>query len=188
MKVVMLSNCDYAGSGMKFCEAIRKHTDKKITLITKRRNRYDYPVDYCLSDGNLNKIRQLINEADVVHFKGDEPPTTLWNGIIINKPCVVTVGGSNFRGLETKSRIAKARWDLRLYEAAQIKTALTPDLNYKEYNGIYTPQTIESVYQYQKKRVPVICHSPSDRDKKGTDSFIVPVIESLKKNIDLSLN
>ena len=51
---------------------------------------------------NLPLLQEMINQADVIHFKDDEPLSRDWNGLKIphNKPIVHTAGGSSFRGHE----------------------------------------------------------------------------------------
>ena len=105
INIFMLSPEDYAGSGCRIRDAVRKVAKKdKITinLITaKRRNIGFNNADIVLSDGEqaLKKAQKLLDKADIVHFKDDNPPVDGMYGLIIppNAKIVHTAGGSGFR-------------------------------------------------------------------------------------------
>jgi len=101
----MLSPEDYAGSGCRIRDAVRKVTknDKiNIHLVTlKKRNISFNDADIVLSDGGkaLKKAQKLLDKADIVHFKDDNPPVDGMYGLILppNAKIVHTAGGSGFR-------------------------------------------------------------------------------------------
>lgn len=221
----MLSVSDYAGSGMRIRDALRRHTDHEIVLITdtKPGHSADYSVCEMLTEpkqdsykhltiherirnksvldahyrSQLTELQQLIDEADIIHFKGDEPPSNTFAkylNIPEGKKIVVTVGGSGFRRVSNHKRTSLAKWPMELYMKADLRTALTPDLNYPEFDGIYTQQAIDSE---NIKTVPyrdldyedaiVIAHSPSSRFKKGTDEILLPAIQRIRENLKFNI-
>jgi len=104
----MLSPEDYAGSGCRIRDAIRKVARKDeitINLITaKRRNIGFNNSDIVLSDGEqaLKEAQNLLDKADIVHFKDDNPPIDGMYGLVLPKKAKVvhTAGGSGFRRRE----------------------------------------------------------------------------------------
>jgi len=180
----MLSKKDFAGSGNKLCQAVSKYSDIYIRLITTELSKYNYDTDYLLNKTNRSFLQRLINNADIIHFKGDDLPEINWFGLkLTNVPVVVTVGGSGFRRNVDKS-VGYSWFGFNKYiERSDLRTTLTPDLNYPDYNGQYIPQTIECEEKensFQYRAIPVIAHSPSNRTKKGTGNIILPALEILK--------
>jgi len=217
----MLSERDYAGSGMRMRDAFRRHyPEHEIHLVT-----YGYPVynaDYVFAETvrkveiendvamsiqdrikKVKTLRQLqkrafanvqkmVDEADIIHFKGDEPPTRDWHGILEipeNKKIVVTVGGSQFRREAFCKDAALASYQMGEYMLADLRTALTPDLNYPEYEGIYTQhaidcENVQATFNYGYTREGIrkltVAHSPSNLRKKGTDSIFLPAAAELR--------
>jgi hypothetical protein len=208
MKIVMLSQRDFGGSGLRICQAVRRYCpEHEIVLITAKPARLG--SDYCILDewkkmeqaaGSkivsihdiirnkrqmdvhkkraITHLQELINEADIVHFKGDEPPVESWNLLDIpaDKKTIVSVGGSAFRRTALHPKAALALYPMQDYMRATLRTALTPDLNYPEYRGIYTQQAVDTdLLQPVAGKNPngrVIAHSPTHYGKKGTDLFL----------------
>lgn len=181
MKVVMLSTKDYAGSGRKITEAVGRY-GVDVSIYTLERHQYGYPVDGTIADGDAEKIKRQVKAADVIHFKGDEPPKDDWFGVPIpaHVPKIITVGGSSFRRNKEGKRnaVCNGHYPLSDYFTAKVRTAITPDLNYPEFEGIYTQHCIDSTaapYTWKKRRVPIIMHCPSMRRKKGTEMILTAV-------------
>jgi len=179
MNIVMLSGKDFAGSGNKIATAVNRKGKHSVTLALAFENSYHYPYDICLNSRDAyDQLKSALAKADLIHFKGDDPPPAdgYWYGVKLpDVPQVVSVGGSNFRRMGVKSLVANGRWDFKEYRRAGYRSALTPDLNYPEYEGHYTQQCIDSKnapYTWHLPAVPVIAHSPSHRLKKGTDIVI----------------
>jgi hypothetical protein len=210
MKIITLTHCDFGGSARQMADAINKHTDHTEIIIAAQRNWAKTKVDYCLDDISRSKIRSysrryhrrqeiqsLINKADIIKFKGDEVPNRLWCGFVIpkDKPMIVSVGGSNFRRHKTPvAKVCLAKSPINMYFIADVRTALTADLNYPEFQGIYTPQAIDSKSKPNAWQLPqdkiIIAHSPSNRLKKGTDDYFLPAVKILQDkgyNIDVDL-
>jgi hypothetical protein len=195
MNVIMLSNFDYGGSGYKISQAVKRvNPDINIQEIVAHRPRFNYATGILLTKENHEEIKAIIKDADIIHYKGDDLPTGEWNGISIpkNKPVVITLGGSGFRRHGDK-RCAKGWHPIEDYiKVSNIRTTITPDLNYPELKGIYTPTPIDSTpipHQYSVgvckscgHQTPlVLCHSPSTRSKKGTDMFILKAVDKLQR-------
>lgn len=184
----MLSNYDFAGSGWQISQAIRKHTSHNSIIIKRFSHERNYHTEYLISSGNNGKFQNFINKADIVHFKGDDPPPKRhWFGLRIpNKTkIVITVSGSKFRRLPNgTSSIALRSYPIRAYvEHSDFRTAISPDLNYPEFKGVFTPCLIdsESVEPCWKiNSPPVIGYYPSSYNRKGCNSHIIPALRELK--------
>jgi glycosyltransferase involved in cell wall biosynthesis len=108
LNVFMLSPEDYAGSGCRIRDAVRRvvrEDEITINLITaKRRNIGFNNSDIVLGDGDqaLKEAQQLLDKADIVHFKDDNPPIDGMYGLVLpHKAKIVhTAGGSGFRRRE----------------------------------------------------------------------------------------
>jgi len=195
MKVVMLSLQDHTGSGYKITEAINLNTTNFVEYMVllddlSGHNAYKYPYLYSKKEDAkngwsvpqrvLDHAQSIVDNADIIHLKGDElPKDRNFYGIMIpeNKPVIITVSGSFFRRGE--SNVATPLNKISDYtDFANLVTALTPDLNYKETNGIYTPHAIDNrninnLWKYSK--VPIINHAYSGNNKKGTNEFLKTV-------------
>jgi len=134
----------------------------------------------------LSKVQKLINEADIIHWKGDWLPSDHFSSYLHipeGKKTIISVSGSGFRR-RNKARhpMAQLGWfPIRDYiERSDYRTAFTPDLNYPEYQGVYTQQAIDSTsksFLWENSARPIIAHSPSHRGKKGTDIFLKAISE-----------
>jgi len=104
-KVVILSEGDSAGSGSRISNAINKYCKQtnSICIVNRSKRKIGYfNPDHVIrhSKTDLIKIQEIIDKADIIHFKDDEPLSRDWNGIKIplTTPIVHTAGGSSFRG------------------------------------------------------------------------------------------
>ena len=181
MKITMLSEIDYAGSGHKLCQAIRSFTKHDIEIYS---GTYYNPFGHSdHSRWNKEDVQNRIDESDIVHLKGDWPPRNRYLGLnILHKPIVITVGGSHFR----KARYGGyGKYDLQEYGQAAVRTAFTPDLCYEDF--IWTPHPIDSWDKKivsHKEDVPILMHIPTRRDIKGTD-FVFDIFGGLKDLMDV---
>lgn len=209
MNIVVLAKKDFGGSAWQMVQAIRKTTDHRIHLVTEVRNEAGDGCDFCVRDhekdlpqpemrrsvqeviaerksiinkvtAKLGKVQHLINEADIIHWKGDHLPADKFSRYlrVPQKKTIISVGGSGFRRRgKARHKYAQLAWfSIDEYvRRADICTAFTADLNYPELKGTYTQQAIDSCSQpnlWENKARPVIAHSPSHRGKKGTDLFL----------------
>ena len=178
MKITMLSEIDYAASGHRLCEAIRKHTKHDIEIFTgKYYNPYKHNDN---STHNRRQVQQRINESDIVHLKGDWPPKDGYMNLkIMHKPIIVSVSGSHFR----KKPGGHGKYNRNQYKTAKVRTAFTPDLCYPEYSDTWTPHPIDSDVQaieWQRSDPPVLMHMPTNKAVKGTE-FIYEVFKALQR-------
>jgi glycosyltransferase involved in cell wall biosynthesis len=186
IKVIMLSVGDFAGSGNKIKEAILSQ-DKNIEMysVVIKSHKYGYPSDFILSEKNREEIQKLIDDCDIIHFKGDDLPKRNWYGLTIpeNKKIVLTVGGSGFRRGDDP-RLCLEWHPIKDYlEITDFRSTITPDLNYPEFKGVYIPHAIDvdsAPYTFKIKDKLTIQHSPSMREKKGSDNIILPALYELK--------
>lgn len=155
-----------------------------------------YPIYGKCQRAHTKEVECLIRSADIIHFKDDYLASYDWYGfkIPMNKKVIVTVGGSGFRRSAKYEKAALALHSFDDYKKiSHIRTALTPDLNYPEFDATYTQQAINSNKKHSSwrhKKVPVIVHSPTNRAKKGTDKYVLPALELLKErglNFELDL-
>jgi len=184
MKVVILSQIDYAGSAFKMFQSIKRHTDIDINLFSGRPdNRLGHPVNNLVHDGNRKAVQRIVNEADVLHFKGDWPPDDGYLGLTIPpKPIILTVSGSFFR---KSIHGGLGKYSVKDYRRVTIRTSFETDLLYPEYSDIWTPHPIDSDDKPILRRQtanPVFYHIPSSPERKGTD-FVSRVFAILTKRI-----
>jgi len=182
MKITMLSEIDYAASGLKLCDAINLHTKHNVQLFTGQYyNKFKHPqkVQHTRRD-----IQQYVDESDIVHLKGDFPPKDGYMGLkIMHKPVIISVSGSHFR---TKENGGYGKYSLNEYVLAKVRTAFTPDLLYEGFTE-WTPHPINSYDQsIQWKRAvhPVLMHTPTRPEAKGTE-FIKAVFSKLAKRMKI---
>lgn len=180
-RILIISEHDYSGSGYKLAEALRLQGVDCRVVVDERKGKY--PVDYCLQTTSAAFAQELVDAADIIHYKGDDVPLGVWHGLDFrNKRTLVTVAGSGFRR-HGENITSQTFADISDYKT-MIKTAFTPDLIYNN-EWIFTPQTIGgNEYLYNYKGRHLIQHSPSSRAKKGTDTYILPAIELLKQKYD----
>lgn len=184
MKIVMLSLIDYAGSAHKMYSAIKLHTKHKIDLFTgPHENRLGHPLNVVVTNENRSEIQEIVDDADILHFKGDWPPRDWYLGLrVSHKPIVMTTSGSFFR---KKQYGGIERYSNADYGLANVKTSFETDLLYPEYSDIWTPHPIDSddkEIRYNANNIPVFMHIPSSPHLKGTE-FVKRVFQNLKQRI-----
>ena len=187
IQICMLSISDYAGSGEEIKKSILSVSDEfEMLTIRTKPHKYGYKSDYIITKDNIEQLQKIIDESDIIHFKGDEMISRNWFGLNIpeTKKIIITVGGSGFRrGLD---KIVCQEWHpiSDYLKISNLRTTITPDLNYPEFEAIYTPHGLDiesKPYTWMERDIPIIQHSPSSRDKKGTDDIILPALQDLKK-------
>lgn len=170
MKITMLSEIDYAGSGHKLCQAIKRHTEHDIEIFTgKYYNPFGLPDN---SKWDREKVQERISSSDIIHLKGDFPPKNgKYMGFkISHKPVVITVSGSHFR---KKEYGGYEKYSLSQYKDVNVRTAFTPDLLYEGFD-IWTPHPVDSsesknIWNKQNLSRQLMLHIPSRKEIKGTD-------------------
>ncbi len=215
-KVVNLSIFDYAGAGSRYSNAVNRVGKYSSTSIKLSPHRFGYSSDVTLYLGTnarpdfipkrKQKIRNLIDEADVIHLVGADSvehwnnkevwnkayPRIIggWPEIIIptSKPIVITAVGSFFRrhlGPPDKD----TNWARDPIEMVarhtNVRTVDTPDLNYPEFKSEWLPlphdsRKCDNYWLKKDHTIPIIGHSPSSRSRKGTDTVFLPALEIVK--------
>lgn len=171
-KVLFLSYKDFAGSGLKLSKALNNKSDKYQSRFIAL-NEANFGAENDIVSVNREFMQNCINEADIIHLKGDKAPK--FYGLNFNgKPLFATVGGSEFR----KRNNLKTDFDnLHL-------SGITPELT-----DLWTPHCLPihtNIWKKPKAGEKIrIGHAPSSREKKGTNLFI----EVLKEfdNVELVL-
>ena len=200
-RVVLLSAFDYAGSGYRICEAVGLHTNhfmQHIVMLpvpnfaqfkttpsvekpTKKKIINDKGEEVeveglSIINFDMARITRILEGADIVHVKSDIPITQQpFKDLFIpdSAKIIQTVCGTGFR--VGSSPVARGKGNFEEYiDSTDFRTALNPDLNYPAYDAVYTPFAYDSEVienRWVKPEVPVIAHSPSTRNKKGSDMF-----------------
>lgn len=183
MKVIILSQIDYAGSAYKLFKAIKQHTDIEINLFSgPPENQLKHPVHNLVHNGNREAVNNLLKTADIIHFKGDWAPVDGYLGLTIpQKPIVITTSGTFFR---KKIHGGWERYTVKDYHRATLKTSFEPDLLYPEYSDIWTPHPIDSGQKpiLAPPEHPTFIHLPTSPERKGTD-FVHRVFDILRSKI-----
>jgi hypothetical protein len=183
VKITILSEIDYAGSGHKLCHALQQFTKHDVKIITGRyHNKFKHPQN---AIKNTGATQQRINDSDIIHLKGDFPPRNGYMGLkISHKPIIVSVSGSHFR---KKEHGGHGYYKINDYNIATIKTAFTPDLCYPEYSAVWTPHPINSYEQSIEWKCsvhPILMHTPTRPEAKGTE-FVKEVFSKLSKRMKI---
>ena len=181
MKVALISRVDYAGSGYRISESV--NTNSKIFSeyfvyfpVGFPENLARYPsvfvgentdgeaTEVTLPAESSHRLKTLFSSADIIHLKGDEPPSEYYLDALKVKPkkLIATVHGSYFRGLE----------DFSAFDVADLRTVGDPTLAYEGFDCIFT-QIPYPTHRFKPtwKKGNVIAHSPSAQGKKGTAKF-----------------
>jgi hypothetical protein len=183
-RVVILSEIDYAGSAFKLLSALKRHTDYDVTLIAgNHQNNFKHPSWIIIDNKNHKLIQEIINKADILHFKGDWPPKDGYLGLKIpDKPIVLTTSGSFFRKKEHNGRAMYCNAD---FKRVTLKTSFETDLLYPEYSDLWTPHPIDSDNNpilWKEMDIPIFMHIPSNTVTKST-KFVEEVFAILRKKI-----
>ena len=189
-KILLISRYDYAGSGYRIAEAISLYTNNFVEYVvlfptTQSFNFLQYPAlsfEYkgksIVLSQQEDRLKNIVENVDIVHHKGDFLPTdSFYDKLgLQSKPNIITVSGSFFRIGDKNKNISKGKGNFEDFKKlSKLRTALTPDLNYPEFDSIFTqaPYDVEKTeYTWKDNNIPIISHSPSTRNKKGTDVFI----------------
>ncbi len=190
MKITMLSVADWAGSGYKLCEAINRYTEHDIKLISQKGNMFEHPRGELLKRKNRKRLQNRVNTSDIIHLKGDWPPSDVYIGLHIkHKKKIITTSGGWMRKKEYGG-MGRFETQMRQYKKA-FCTSFDPDLLYDDYPGdTWIPHPIDSIGKeniWTQPEIPIIAHSPSNRGSKHTD-FLLEVLNKLKKRVKFKLD
>ena len=170
MKVVILSKTDCAGSGYKLYEALIRYTDVRARMFSfTSQNKFGHEQGIVVTKENKVLVQKRVNEADIIHLKGDWPHDGSYCGIDLgNKPIVISVSGSLFR---KRDYGGLGCYDMAEFNNCDVKTSLCLDLCYDDFSDIWIPHPIETqgvpvLWQYSEP--PLLTHSPTRRISKNT--------------------
>lgn len=209
MRVAILSLYDYSGSGERIARAVKRH-GWEAKMIRHRPHPFGFPSDIditrpggALDRAALKEAQDFLSRADVIHFKGDDPvPGRRWGDqargaspaaqlwLPKGVPRVLTVGGSDFRRHLPGCSSSRAKFPMsRMIRNVDARVALTADLNYPEFQGVWIPAVTDCSRPrtWRPSDVPIIAHSPTHRGKKGTNDVVLPALELLDFEVELDL-
>ncbi|MFT5320229.1 MAG: hypothetical protein ACI934_000362 [Pseudohongiellaceae bacterium] len=187
-RVLLYALSDFSGSFFKWADAINRHTDYAARLVTFNLHPFGYSDDLLLPFPDLLErcdIDGLADEADIIHIKDETGFFTgknrLPKDMFTNhrKPMVFTAYGGYMRKFADNPEFQDyvSTFDARI--------AMTPDLAYDWFNGNFIPHAIDTdLYPYTWTDGNLIAHSPSQKDRKGTDKLI-DAMEGLDLEFDL---
>ena len=196
LQVVILTVVDNAGVSYRIKEAVELYSDKyKVTQIQARRHIHNHPTDIVMMEAGVigtYKAQSLVTNADLIHFKGDEadfykPREAMHLSLPKDIPILHSVEGTLWR--DATHPVAQRD----MYDTPY-KYVITHNLLDHDDTGEwkYIPQPFDcdnSPYRWKwpKKGKPIIAHSPTNRDLKGTD-IILKVLEDLDVEVVLIEN
>ena len=176
---------DFSGSFYKWAYAVNRYTPYAARLVAFSKHQYNYPLDILylgLNCDNDDSIEQLFDECDLIHIKDEyygylcnkdkkfREKFAKQNNLLTKhfyKPTVFTHYGGYARKFSREK--AYRQYVLEYFDA---RVAMTPDLNYEWFNGLFIPHSIDvHDYSYSWKNGNVITHSPSTAVRKGTSEF-----------------
>ncbi|MBT4944567.1 MAG: glycosyltransferase [Candidatus Marinimicrobia bacterium] len=196
LKVALISHHDYAGSGYRMAEAVNMNSKTFAEYFAYVPMSYPsklprYPAlfvrnedKHFLPSETASRLQTLFRGADIIHYKGDDPPDSYYMKELDVTPnkTIVTVHGSMFRR-DADEKIARPVAKLSDYDSCTLRTVGDPTLAYDGFDCIFTQipyPTHKFDVTWENRKTPVIAHSPSTKDKKGTDKF-EEAIEKLQK-------
>jgi hypothetical protein len=200
MKVALISHQDYAGSGYRMVEAVNLNSKIFSEYFVYAPMAHPsklprYPALFVRDGDKLmmpnetgNRLQTLFSDADIIHFKGDDPPDSYYMKElnVTPKKTIVTVHGSMFRRGDSTTAMPKA--ELKEYASADLRTVGDPTLAYEGFDCIFTQipyPTHKFDVTWENRKTAVIAHSPSTKDKKGTDKFEEAIELLLKADYDV---
>jgi hypothetical protein len=180
-RVLLYALKDHAGSFFKWAAAINDFTDYAARLVVFQAHPFGYPIDLFFlphSEEGYTGLLDLVEQADVVHIKDETGFFLGTNGLPadlftqFNKPIVFTHYGSQSRKYADDPEYAAY---VRRFEG---RIAMTPDLCFEWFDGLYIPQGIDiRRFRYSWRDGRVLGHSPSMRARKGTTTLMEAVRE-----------
>lgn len=159
LNILSLSAFDYAGSGYFLSEAINETTEHSSRAVIGRKAKLRFPTDIVTRDAD--KIRDLWKRADVIHVHdGASIPDDL-----LPRPIVVTWHGTVYR------RDVK-RWNEETARNGWLATAATLDLTRHGPRWLPDCRPDMSAYVQKKPGRFKICHAPTKRHIKSTETVL----------------
>ena len=173
-KITILSQKDYAGSGWRIVQAMRLRFGHKYdiqAIVKDDKVSFGIPCGWSVEKWGVETATKRIQESDIIHFKGDWPYTTEWEGIPLpsNVKRIYTVCGSFFRRRKKGliKNVSYEKYSLNEYHA-DFLSATTPDLIYAK-NWKHMPFAwLNFEYLWKRGDKIRVIHIPSTGVKKGS--------------------
>ena len=175
MRVVLLTQHDYAGAGYNWAKAARNAgVNAQLIRFWDR----DTPADFTIYHGFKNnrewtgffhstaqareevmpqidyrvrKAQSKLDSADVIHLIGDWPVQHYDNTrlfIDVRKPIVVSPVGSLFRRAEKGKKWCVGKWPMDIHKNfTNARAVATADLNYEEFESEYLGLALDTENQ-----------------------------------------
>lgn len=187
MNILMIAINDPAGTAIAFSKAINQYTEHNCRLITKE-SRYNHLFEKdlhlpWLDNDGLNEVEQLLKDSDIFHFHmtADEkiemgpfrPVDYLKGKIIVHHHH----GHPDFRsnpGKYRKKYIELGRRHLLVSTPDLLK--LLPEATWQP-NLVPINDPLYIPIKGKPEEPIIICQSPTRKDLKNTDEFILAVNE-----------
>ncbi|WP_181009830.1 tetratricopeptide repeat protein [Ornithinimicrobium sufpigmenti] len=181
-RVLMIAPKDFSGSMYKLAEAVNRHSDYAVRLITFHPHPFGYPDDLVVPEVTPARLRSLLKQvetASVLHLKDEHS----WfnNAQGINTELLHSLFFGEFRShhrtvFTTYGGWARSHKDNQDWRAAvssfDARAAMTPDLNFDWYKGVLLPHAIDTeMVGYAWTDSNILAHSSSTVKpiRKGTD-------------------
>lgn len=200
MRILMFAINDPAGTAIQFCKAINRHTAHEARLATlETRYAHSWEKDIHLPDlgpDGIEELRLLMEEADIFHFHmtcdehqsfGPLKPADFMQG----KAVVHHHHGHHdfrsnpesfsrkYRELGRKNLLVSTPDLMKLLPEARWQPNLVP---------IDEPLFTPMWGRYHDPGQLKVCHSPTRKDLKNTDEFLVAVNDVNKRKVYLSVD
>lgn len=161
MNVLIIGSSDNGGASWWLSDAINKYTDHVARSVRMRQSYINYPFDVIAPDEP--ELKQLIHWADVIHARDKISPRLNLDG----KTKIITFTGKRYRD-KAKALVPKMRAD------GWLVTVSTPNLPafYPQDPPMWLPSPREEMEAGKKHRRFTVCHAPTYRYRKGTDTII----------------
>ncbi len=186
IKVTMLSDYDWAGSGYRIVKEVRKASGGSIDIeqIVHRPGQgskhWSMPGGSPLHIVGDEVAQERINNSDIIHYKDDYPYQAKFHNLIIpydptgtDKKIVRLVSGSQFRNS------LSGDFKKELYDC-DYNAYISKDLHVDGWNFMPNPYNNFKYTWKRAKRFRII-HIPSDPVKKGTE-MIIEAIKLLNRS------
>ena len=179
MKVTVLSRIDFAGTGYRLAQAVRRASGNTIDIeaITRAEGvgKFDIKTGPSYLRVGPDVVERRIDSSDIILFSGDWAYTDNWEGIKLpeDRIKIYYYIGSFFRRGREKE-VSFALHELEDY-VAHYHAAGSPDLLYNEQIRLVEIPWLDFSYTWKqpkglfKKPKFNVLHVPSDPLKKGTD-------------------
>ena len=165
LKVLFLTNHDWAGAGYRLAKAINDYTVHEAKLVCI--NDHEFGYGYDVLSPSPEKLKALIEWADIVNAYDDFP-------LPKGKPGVKTYLGSYYRMM----------WPMENAHTVGIQRFCTT-IDLSEYGAKWIGLPIENISRVEPTGILKVVHAPTGRNKKGTN-IVLQAFENIN-NVELDI-